>query len=296
MVLLLSTLPVTKLTANAEGNVFSGTLSVTVDTTAEITTISDGTNTLGKDDYIKAGTTLEVNKNIRTGGIIYYADVETCNKEIDNSTYWEDSSERLEYVTLTRATSSATIDASYLNGKDGYQIIKLDNTGLIQTNGMLWIFLVPANFSGDNSSSNGQSSSRSASTSGHTHTYDWITLKEPTATEDGFEAYRCTECGYTPEGYGGQIRIAAYPYFVKSALRQIEKAPLNSTVQIKSDIFGSVPVTVMQAIAQRPDLTVDFSLTHKHEKYDIEIPAGTAINTDFDYYGSLKLVELYGRK
>ncbi len=138
--------------------------------------------------------------------------------------------------------------------------------------------------------SGGSGASQSSS---HTHTFDWVTLKTPTATQDGLESYRCTECGYAPNG---NTPIAAYPYFVKEALKQIEKAPLNGTATIKSDIFGSVPASVMKAIAARPDLTVDFQLTHQHQKYEIEIPAGTTIDTNETYYGVLKLAALYGLK
>ncbi len=137
------------------------------------------------------------------------------------------------------------------------------------------------------------SSSGTSQSSSHTHIFDWVTLKTPTATQDGLESYRCTQCGYSPNG---NTPIAAYPYFVKEALKQIEKAPLNGTATIKSDIFGSVPASVMEAIAARPDLTVNFQLTYKHQKYEIEIPAGTTIDTNETYYGALKLAELYGLK
>ncbi len=148
--------------------------------------------------------------------------------------------------------------------------------------------------SNTNSGSATGSSTASGTTASHVHNYEWITLTAPTATQDGQEAYRCTECGYSPEGYG-VTPIAAYPYFVKESIKKIEKAPLNSTVTISSAIYGSVPVSVMETIAARPDLTVDFALTYNHETYKIEIPAGTTINTEFEYYGSLKLAELYGR-
>lgn len=42
----------------------------------------------------------------------------------------------------------------------------------------------------------------------HTHSFAWRTITEPTAEQDGLEAYACTSCGY----YEESVPVSAYSY------------------------------------------------------------------------------------
>ncbi len=229
----------------------------------------DGTEiSLKEGTLIAPGTVLKENYNTyTTGNVLLYKD--GPNKDATDYHFGVEYSKTLPTPSAGMKTDYYTVGSTFVGNGD-YTYVEL--------------FATPDENGGTKPVLN------TGKTPTHVHSMEWMLLQAPTATTDGVESYRCVECGYAPLG---NQTIAAYPYFVKDSLQKIQKAPLNGTVKISSPIFGSVPVSVLQAIAARPDLTVEFNLIHNHENYKIVIPTGAAIDTSCEYYGVLKLSELY---
>ncbi len=261
-------------------------------------TDADGDD-VGVDDYIAPGTTITINQSIYTGsnpsepsqgysgGIYYFTD----GKPDDGFYPHLDEAKRF--------AASHTVPAITLKGGTYYKIGYISHSKLVSsTDTTLWqysnIYLY-ATMDGEVAPTNGSSSTANTgnNSSTHTHSMEWVTIQAPSGTQDGLEAYRCTECGYSPNGQQ-PVTISAYPYFVKETNKKLEKAALGSTVTVSSRIWSTLPKSTMEILASRPDLTVDLKLYYKNQPYEIVIPAGTTIDTAEDYYGFLKLSELYG--
>lgn len=141
--------------------------------------------------------------------------------------------------------------------------------------------------SGNNSSnSNNSSTSNSAP---HTHSFAWCTITEPTAEQDGLEAYACTSCGY----YEESVPVSAYSYACHGGAKQVISAAQGSELTLDMGVWCAYPKWFMQKIADRRDLTIRLLFEYEHKQYEVIIPAGAAVDTQCDWYGPLKLCSLY---
>lgn len=164
---------------------------------------------------------------------------------------------------------------------------------VIQTTGIL-----PANYTSGspsgttteegNTSNSSTSGSISDSTS-HTHSFAWRTIVEPTASQDGLEAYACTSCGY----YAESNPISAHSYVCNEGTNQILSAVQGSELILDMGNWCSYPKWFMEKIADRRDLTVRIQFEYEHKKYEVVIPANAVVDTQCDWYGPLKLCSLY---
>lgn len=125
---------------------------------------------------------------------------------------------------------------------------------------------------------------------GHIHSYEWQTIQNATAEQDGLEAYACTICG----SYQERVPVSAYSYACTEAAKKLVTAKQEQMVTLDMGRWCSYPRWFMEKIAERNDLTVKLQFEYLHKQYEVTIPAGKAVDTACDWYGPLKLCELYG--
>ena len=126
----------------------------------------------------------------------------------------------------------------------------------------------------------------------HEHSYSWVTVQEATTGQDGIEEYRCS-CGAVAE----RNVIPAGMAMVKDLVRQIEIAPENSTVEIKTEYFTCYTAYIMNALRKRPDVSLKTTFKDYDKDGSIKtftIPAGKAPDDGELFYGFTYLGNLYG--
>ena len=126
----------------------------------------------------------------------------------------------------------------------------------------------------------------------HEHSYSWVTVQEASTGQDGIEEYRCS-CGAVAE----RNVIPAGMAMVKDLVRQIETAPENSTVEIKTEYFTCYTAYIMNALRKRPDVSLKTTFKDYDKDGSIKtftIPAGKAPDDNELFYGFTYLGNLYG--
>ncbi len=107
----------------------------------------------------------------------------------------------------------------------------------------------------------------------HVHVYEWDTINA-TADQDGEMRYQCRICGDIKT----RVPITAYYIFNKETTEKIRKAKQGETVKIETARWISFHKMVMEALAERPDVTLEVSFLdegHKGARKSFTIPAGT---------------------
>ena len=125
----------------------------------------------------------------------------------------------------------------------------------------------------------------------HRHTYK-TNLQEATESQDGWIEVVCEECGYVKESGP----LSALDVFWAGAFEKVKSALPGETVIIESDIWHSLPSYVMEAIAERRDISVVCRMEYEHQKYEVMISPEESVEYTDAYYGVLYLVQLYGGK
>lgn len=130
----------------------------------------------------------------------------------------------------------------------------------------------------------------------HVHKFKWIAKMNESESAEGTINYMCTECGkiwyFRP--------IEAYYAFQGDVARRIEIAPENGIVNVKTSHFISFNKQVMQALAERQDVSVKVSFLdqeYKGNRVSFTIPAGQdtmALVDKNGYAGFLYLGGIYG--
>ena len=126
----------------------------------------------------------------------------------------------------------------------------------------------------------------------HVHKFEWQVITEPTKDTDGLEGEMCS-CGATRNTQ----KLSAYGYALNEyATPLINKAVAGQTVTFEFGEWNSFPKSFMEKIAAKSMEGVTFVFRYKwnHEKQEITIPFGTAVDTQFEWYGPAKMAELYG--
>ena len=128
----------------------------------------------------------------------------------------------------------------------------------------------------------------------HVHNWEWIQIQAATDAQDGVEAMCCTECGQ--QGESRTIVSSAYGVFCGETKDKITGAAENATVEMETEIWSSLPKSVMDAIKERRDLTVNLTLTYQNKEYPLSIPAGydMSVLEEADWYGVLYLNQFFG--
>ena len=124
---------------------------------------------------------------------------------------------------------------------------------------------------------------------GHSHQFEWKTITTPTAETDGLEAYACIICGY----YTDSVPVSAYSYACTEEAKQVLAAGQNAEITLKMGRWCSYPRWFMEKLAQRRDLTIHLQFEYLHKQYEVLIPAKMPVDTECEWYGPLKLCNLY---
>ena len=107
----------------------------------------------------------------------------------------------------------------------------------------------------------------------HTHKFTWETI-EATEDTDGELRYQCEICGEIQT----RVPLTAYNVFNKNATEKIRNAKKDATVKIETRRWISFHKMVMEALAERPDVTLEISFLdegHKGKRCTVVIPKGT---------------------
>jgi archaellum component FlaD/FlaE len=130
----------------------------------------------------------------------------------------------------------------------------------------------------------------------HVHHYRWIAKMNESESADGTINYMCEECDkvwyFRP--------YPAYHCFQGDIARQIEVAPENFTIKVKTSLFYSFDKRVMQALADRPDVSLYVSFLRNEyigDRLSFVIPAGEDTMSLLDengYAGFIFLGNKYG--
>ncbi len=129
----------------------------------------------------------------------------------------------------------------------------------------------------------------------HTHHYVWETV-EATENSDGELRYKCDICGDIQT----RVPITAYYVFNKNTSEKIKKAGQGATVKIETSRWISFHKMVMQALVDRPDVSLEVSFLdgeYKGNRVSFTIPAGTDTLSLLDengFSGFLYLAGKYG--
>ncbi|SEF76824.1 Putative Ig domain-containing protein [Butyrivibrio sp. Su6] len=129
----------------------------------------------------------------------------------------------------------------------------------------------------------------------HTHTYAWDKV-EATEDRDGELRYQCTEC------YDILVRVPLSAYYVFNAntVDKITKAKQGETVKITTDRWISFHKMVFDALAARPDVSLEVSFLdgeYKGNRVSFTIPAGadsSDLFTENNFAGFMYLGNKYG--
>lgn len=130
------------------------------------------------------------------------------------------------------------------------------------------------------------------SSAAHTHDYHWQTIVSPTKDQDGLESEVCV-CGATRNIQ----RIPALGFTLNEyATPMVVNAKPGQTVELELGELNSFPKSFMEKVAVKTQQNVSFGFHYnwKHVGQEIKIPAGTEVDTNFDWYGPAKMEELYG--
>ena len=130
------------------------------------------------------------------------------------------------------------------------------------------------------------------SSAAHTHDYHWQTIVEPTKDQDGLESEVCV-CGATRNIQ----RIPAMGFTLNEyATPMVVNAIPGQTVEMEFGEWNSFPKSFMEKVAAKTQQNVSFGFHYNwnHVGQEIRIPAGTEVDTNFDWYGPAKMQELYG--
>jgi hypothetical protein len=132
----------------------------------------------------------------------------------------------------------------------------------------------------------------------HIHHFKWIAKMNESESAEGTINYMCAECGkiwyFRP--------IAPYYAFQGDVARRIEIAPEGATVKVKTSHFINFNKQVMEALAERQDVSLYVSFLdqeYKGNRVSFVIPADQDTMSLLDengYAGFLYLGGIYGLK
>ena len=127
----------------------------------------------------------------------------------------------------------------------------------------------------------------------HTHHYVWETI-EATEESDGELRYACDICGAVQT----RVPISAYYVFNKNTAEKIRKAGQGATVYVETSRCISFHKMVMEALAERHDVTLRISFLdeeYKGNRVTVTIPAGTDTLSLVDENGFVGFLYLAGK-
>lgn len=128
----------------------------------------------------------------------------------------------------------------------------------------------------------------------HTHSYEWVTISEPTINSKGRKELICTTCGDVAEvQYVGNDTVV-YESYINNLEAQLKTVTSDKGVLLELGDWHSVPGNMMESIINS-DVDVELTYRYKGQDYDIVIPAGKGIDLHIPWYGPLLMYSLYGK-
>ncbi|MCR5402562.1 MAG: hypothetical protein K6E91_01910 [Butyrivibrio sp.] len=128
----------------------------------------------------------------------------------------------------------------------------------------------------------------------HVHKFEWIPVMNEFEAADGTNKYMCPECGkvwfLSP--------MPAYLAFSGSTAYKIRTAPQGGTVKITTSHFISFNKEVMEALKNRPDVSLYVSFLdqeYKGNRVSFTIPAGTDAMSLLDENGYAGFLYIGGK-
>ena len=128
----------------------------------------------------------------------------------------------------------------------------------------------------------------------HEHSFEYVRVQEATETQDAIMQLQCS-CGvvsatFAEAGSAGRV-------FIERVIREINNAPENGTVTVNTDIWTCYNRQVIEALAQRPDVTVVTNYCYEKVDYTVTIPAGydvMSLTDENGYCGFRYLDQVFG--
>ena len=148
----------------------------------------------------------------------------------------------------------------------------------------------PPSGGGDSSS---DTSSKTSTPVSHTHSYAWEDVKEATEDDNGEMIYRCS-CGEVLY----RVPTSAFNVFNRNTAEKVKNAKQGATVKIETSRWISFHKMVMQALADRPDVSLEVSFLdgeYKGNRVSFTIPAGTDTLSLLDENGFSGFLYLAGK-
>ena len=127
---------------------------------------------------------------------------------------------------------------------------------------------------------------------GHVHTYAHKVIVAPSDFIDGLEGDVCTSRGHKENVHP----ISAMAYLLEKYAKIIDNAKPGDTIILDFGIWNSYPQYFMEKVSAKAKEGVSFVFNYewKKELMSVNIPAGTVVDTSFEWYGPAKMQELYG--
>ena len=141
--------------------------------------------------------------------------------------------------------------------------------------------------------SSSDTSSETSTTVSHTHSYAWEDVKEATEDDNGEMIYKCS-CGEVLY----RVPTSAFNVFNRNTAEKVKNAKQGATVKIETSRWISFHKMVMQALADRPDVSLEVSFLdgeYKGNRVSFTIPAGTDTLSLLDENGFSGFLYLAGK-
>ena len=112
------------------------------------------------------------------------------------------------------------------------------------------------------------------------HKFAFCVMQAPTTEVDGFAEWRCTQCGiYDWNDHDNAdaretVTISAYPVFNDTLENNIKAAETGATVSIETKRWVSVRRGVLEALAEKPGVTLSIKFAKDGTDYVLTIPGG----------------------
>lgn len=116
----------------------------------------------------------------------------------------------------------------------------------------------------------------------HTHDFQYVTVQEASETQDAVVELQCA-CGEVAERFTAPGSAAGA--FIKQVVKEITDAPKDAVVTVDTKICTCYNQAVVDALLQRPDVTLVTNYRYKNVDYSVTIPAGYDVSTLLDENG-----------
>ncbi len=158
----------------------------------------------------------------------------------------------------------------------------------------------------------GLGADNNSSSSGHTHhicedghKFAYCVMQAPTTEVDGFAEWRCTQCGiYDWNDHDNAdaretVTLSAYPVFNDTLENNIKAAEAGATVSIETKRWVSVRRSVLEALAEKPGVTLSIGFAKDGTDYVLTIPGGDPalagiLATEDRFFNFMTLGNTYG--